>query len=615
MNEQDFQKLLNEHDELLGLVEGRHKDLLTEKQRKVFQQVRELFIDKLERDEDGNVKMNSSNISLLNTIDEVFELTSSAVNTNIVNHMATSLKSLVKSNANYFSKVDGNAKVLPILPKVDKAMSGWLGITNGTPQKNGFIDQLLGNDTTSKIAVKNLAMKIVIGQQGLESAKNEMKTLIEGNKDRLGLFERHYKTFANDLYSQIDRATANVIRTDLNFEFAIYVGGLIETSRPFCEEHNGKVFHISEILKFDPKVGIPPNYDPIHDLGGYNCRHHLRWISTAMAKAKGKDVDKFIKKDEVKPQSKPKTETKKPTEEKPKETPKPKVVQEKIPMKIPFDDVVYNHEKFVPDSDFKKEVKKYEEIVKKFQTARNELKDLKLKYQELTKKARSKKTTTEERTKIWDELYNISSEMNAMKKTMYSSRLEFRKNKNDEFQKLIQHKTEEVEITFKTKSLEKEQIQNFDEVLGMFKKISSKYLDEIELDLVIKSTRAYRSGRTIAISPKEERRVIMHELGHVLEDNNFVMKVAVDFLERRTAGSKKLSLKKEVNSAYLSDEYFHEGGFISEYVGKIYSGFKYKGRSATEVISMGLEEMFNNPHQFYLMDKEHFELIYNLFIR
>lgn len=615
MNEQDFQKLLNEHDELLGLVEGRHKDLLTEKQRKVFQQVRELFIDKLERDEDGNVKMNSSNIALLNTIDEVFELTSSAVNTNIVNHMTTSLKSLVKSNANYFSKVDGNAKVLPILPKVDKAMSGWLGITNGTPQKNGFIDQLLGNDTTSKIAVKNLAMKIVIGQQGLESAKNEMKTLIEGNKDRLGLFERHYKTFANDLYSQIDRATANVIRTDLKFEFAIYVGGLIETSRPFCEEHNGKVFHISEILKFDPKVGIPPNYDPIHDLGGYNCRHHLRWISTAMAKAMGKDVDKFIKKDEVKPQPKPKTETKKPTEEKPKEAPKPKVVQEKIPMKIPFDDVVYNHEQFVPDADFKKEVKKYEENVKKFQTARNELKELKLKYQELSKKYRSKKTTPEQREEIWKEQNKTWNEMNERKQTISSSRNSFRKNKSDEFEKMIQHKTEEVEITYKTNSLDKKQVQNFDEVLGMFKKISSKYLDTKELELVIKNTRAYRSGRTIAISPKEERRVIMHELGHVLEDNNFVMKVAVDFLERRTEGSKTLSFKKEVNSAYRADEFFQEGGFFSEYVGKIYRGINYKGRQATEVISMGLEEMFNNPHQFYLMDKEHFELIYNLFIR
>ena len=33
----------------------------------------------------------------------------------------------------------------------------------------------------------------------------------------------------------------------------------------------------------------------ITDLGGYGCRHHLNWISTAMAKAMGKDVDKFLK--------------------------------------------------------------------------------------------------------------------------------------------------------------------------------------------------------------------------------------------------------------------------------------------------------------------------------
>lgn len=293
MDEKKFQKLLKEHDELLELVEGRHKGLLTDKQEKIFQQIREEFIDKLEVDENGKVLLSSKNIELLNSIDKILEKTALNIQKNLVTLFAANLSSLVQSNFKYYSGVDGEARVLPLLPKVNKAMSGWLGIEDGTVQKNGFIDQLIRDDT-AKIAVKNMAMKIVIGQQGFESAKDEFKTLIQGNKEKLGLFEKHYKTFANDLYSQIDRATANVIRNDLKFEFAIYVGGLIETSRPFCEDHNAKIYHISEILKFKPESGIPPNYDPISDLGGYNCRHHLRWISTAMAKARGKDVDKFV---------------------------------------------------------------------------------------------------------------------------------------------------------------------------------------------------------------------------------------------------------------------------------------------------------------------------------
>ena len=36
--------------------------------------------------------------------------------------------------------------------------------------------------------------------------------------------------------------------------------------------------------EFDPKVAKQPNYNPFTDLGGYGCRHQLRWISLALAK-------------------------------------------------------------------------------------------------------------------------------------------------------------------------------------------------------------------------------------------------------------------------------------------------------------------------------------------
>ena len=45
-----------------------------------------------------------------------------------------------------------------------------------------------------------------------------------------------------------------------------------------------------------PTEGIPPNYNPITDAGGFNCRHHWNYISTALAKAMGKDVEKFTSK-------------------------------------------------------------------------------------------------------------------------------------------------------------------------------------------------------------------------------------------------------------------------------------------------------------------------------
>ena len=152
----------------------------------------------------------------------------------------------------------------------------------------------MSNDP-AKIALKNQAMKIVIGQEGFEDAKKQIKTLIDGNQNTMGALENHHRNFAFDIYSQIDRATSDVIRNDLGFEFAIYEGHVLPTSREFCIEKKGKIFHISEIKKFNPKEAKPPNYNPITDLGGYGCIDSLNWISTAMAKAMGKDVEKFIK--------------------------------------------------------------------------------------------------------------------------------------------------------------------------------------------------------------------------------------------------------------------------------------------------------------------------------
>lgn len=626
MNEKDFQKLLNEHDELLSAVEGRHKSLLTEKQKRIFQEVRENFIGKLEKDENGNVKMNASNIAKLNEIDAIFENTSSAIQKTLVTTFASNLSGLIQSNAKYYSAIEGNAKVLPLLPKVNKAMSGWLGITDGTPQKNGFIDQLLKDDT-AKIAVKNMAMKIVIGQQGLEGAKDELKTLIEGNKDRLGMFERHYKTFANDLYSQIDRATSNVIRNDLKFEFAIYVGGLVEKSREFCQEHNAKVFHISEILKFDPKVGIPPNYDPIHDLGGYNCRHHLRWISTAMAKAKGKNVEDFIdKKPKVEP--KPKTEPK--PKEKEKELKKPKVFKLNNPrtysQEMPFDEIKdLELKKFAPPKAFKEalvKLKEREKLALKYNEALKKVGEVQKKYSE--KHGANFMDDNEIFEKYWAEKLKLNELSNSA--VLKLSEFDAKHNFSELNKAFINETIAGLDSANNLKMVGTLQRGNkaiFEEAFGNFKKIANGYFDgdNVEIKVNMKKGRAFARLKEMGVylDPKTPISTIYHEMGHLLENNNVVRKTVTDFLLKRTEGKNVqyfYKTPKFKGHGYRTDEKFVDGGFFIEYVGKIYEHPSYyKGRSATEVVSMGIERFMKDPIEFYKEDKEHFELIYNLFFK
>ena len=305
MNEKELKQFAKKRDKLIGSLLSSMQKQVGENQKKTLERLLEKFVDKLQTDEDGKVINNDHNRELLNRIDEVFKDYQKAEAKQTISLLLNSVASIMNFNQGYFQDLDGNARTLKIMPKVKSFMKNWLGISGDTVEPNGFIEKLVSNDS-AKIALKNTAMKIVIGQEGLESAKKEIKLLVEGNPDTLGAFEKHQRTFANDLYSQIDRATAKTIATDLGFVFAIYEGSLIETSREFCIEHAGKIYHIDEIKAFKPKKGIPPNYNPFTSLGGYNCLHHLNFVSNALAKAMGKDVAKFlnVEKKEIKEEPK-----------------------------------------------------------------------------------------------------------------------------------------------------------------------------------------------------------------------------------------------------------------------------------------------------------------------
>ena len=294
MDEKTLKDFTKKRSELIASLMSSMDGQVKDNQKKLLEKVLEKFVDKLEKDENGNVKNNDRNRNLLIQFDDIFKEYQKKEARDTVGLLLQSVGSIINFNQKYFSALDGQARTLPIIPKVKDFMKVWLGIKGDIVEPNGYLDKLVSNDP-AKIALKNQAMKIVIGQEGFEDAKKQIKTLIDGNQNTMGALEKHHRNFAFDLYSQIDRATSDVIRNDLGFEFAVYEGGLIETSRIFCEEHDGKIYHISEIKKMKPTEGIPPNYNPITDAGGFNCRHHWNYISTALAKAMGKDVDKFLK--------------------------------------------------------------------------------------------------------------------------------------------------------------------------------------------------------------------------------------------------------------------------------------------------------------------------------
>ena len=120
-----------------------------------------------------------------------------------------------------------------------------------------------------------------------------LQNLMVGD-EREGLLLRHAKRVAKDAFAQTDRAYTNAVAKDLDVQFYLYSGGLIEDSRKFCIARNGGYYHELEIKKWASKSGTPKpsgdwqgkipstNQSTIFvNAGGYNCNHSILPVSPA----------------------------------------------------------------------------------------------------------------------------------------------------------------------------------------------------------------------------------------------------------------------------------------------------------------------------------------------
>lgn len=251
------------------------------------------WVDQLDVDEEtGVIKNTLRNKRLLQNIDSVFAQYVKTDGVVIAKTMMDGISQILDFNGKYFKNFATHAELQPLIPQVKTLIQSWLGLNgNGALEGNGYLAKTI-SDPRILGDLKNLALRAVVGQQGYNDTLKAVKTFIDGNSDTAGVLEKYHRNFVYDTYSQVDRATSGIFADKLGLDYAIYEGGLIKTSRKFCKDHNGKVYTREEIAAFMPKEAIPPNYNPFQDLGGYGCRHHLNWISYAVAVALRPDLAK-----------------------------------------------------------------------------------------------------------------------------------------------------------------------------------------------------------------------------------------------------------------------------------------------------------------------------------
>ena len=97
---------------------------------------------------------------------------------------------------------------------------------------------------------------------------------------------------------------------------------------------------------------------------------------------------------------------------------------------------------------------------------------------------------------------------------------------------------------------------------------------------------------------------VAHELMHWLEKKNpKVLDNSLTFLEYRTQGEEVQSLRQLTKQNFDKEEVAKPDKFFSPYCGKIYN------HQATEIMSMGIERIFENPKEFAETDIEYMSFV------
>lgn len=125
-----------------------------------------------------------------------------------------------------------------------------------------------------------MAMKMPLGE-----FRKLFRSVLVG-KPGSGMLERYFNTNTFDLFQRLDRSVQNIYAERLGLNYAVYSGTVMDTTRPFCEARVNKVFSRKQIAGWADLQwsGKPKMYDPFMDCGGFNCRHHLSWVSDEVAK-------------------------------------------------------------------------------------------------------------------------------------------------------------------------------------------------------------------------------------------------------------------------------------------------------------------------------------------
>lgn len=243
---------------------------------------------------DGRVRLTIGNVRAVNGVSAVVARFAQERGRRLLTWLVRRLSDLFGLNRSYFRSfleypASRDERALRLL-----LLRLGYDTSTGRTAAGGFLERVFRLDGVAAQVARDI-------QQAL-AAKQTLAAFRQAFRARFlaaGYVERWFNQFTRDMFHQFDAAAQTVMAEELGLDHFMYAGTLITTSRCFCERRVNRIYTREFAGRWNEQAwrGKIPNGDFFLDRGGYNCRHHLSFITRSLAerqaRQRGIEINSF----------------------------------------------------------------------------------------------------------------------------------------------------------------------------------------------------------------------------------------------------------------------------------------------------------------------------------
>lgn len=276
-----------EKQRFIADAERRLRRRLSEVERSLLTLIFERIINRLDID-DQRLTNTPANQNLLNTLGTIHREFTKPANVKVVADFARTAMGLPVRGGRYFGSITGETadRIKALQRMAEDLLRAKLGLTDTMNLKAGGYLQTVIEDVTVRNKLRAIVSRAIEEGGHLTSLRTSIREYLIGTKATQGALTRQAEGQLFDTLMDVDRASDLAMANDLELQGAVYVGGLIETTRTICCELDTKAWTRAEMdaLNEQARNGNPwSGYKGDIEIycGGWNCRHGWRWVTNS----------------------------------------------------------------------------------------------------------------------------------------------------------------------------------------------------------------------------------------------------------------------------------------------------------------------------------------------